>query len=132
MILKTQDTCKSSNIYINEYYEIQTEASKIRSRVKHFEKGEKSTKYFSNLEKPNVINKVWTKVKCIYGTLNSDKKVYFRGTNKVVKEVFNSERMHDIDADPHSLCVLCSKLCVCRDGQNYFSPVKILMPHLPE
>ena len=42
---------------INQFYEQQTEAAKIRSRVKHFEEGEKSSKYFFNLEKHNKVIK---------------------------------------------------------------------------
>ena len=56
--------CKHLHKTIKEYYEKQTVAAKIRSRVKHFEEGEKSTKFFFNLEKHNISNKVWTKIKC--------------------------------------------------------------------
>ena len=46
--------CKHFHKTIKEYYEKQTEAAKIRSRVKHFEEGEKSTKFFFNFRK-NII-----------------------------------------------------------------------------
>jgi D-Tyr-tRNAtyr deacylase len=39
---------------IKNYYNKKTEAAKIRSRVKWAEEGEKSTRYFFNLEKSEV------------------------------------------------------------------------------
>ena len=43
--------CKNLQGQIKQYYEKQTEATKICSRIQHFEEGEKSTRYFFNLEK---------------------------------------------------------------------------------
>ena len=55
--------CNHLRKQISEYNEMQTKAAKIRSRVKHFEEGEKSIRYFSDLEKHNVSNKIWTIIK---------------------------------------------------------------------
>ena len=54
--------CISLKHTIKEYYEKQTEAAKIRSRVKIFEEGEKSTRYFFNLDKHNISNKYGRKL----------------------------------------------------------------------
>lgn len=57
---------------IDEYYSKQLDAAKIRSRVKYFEEGEKSTKYFYNLEKKNINLKVWSKIKSKDGSYKTD------------------------------------------------------------
>jgi hypothetical protein len=54
------NTLKSN---INTYYRSKAEAARIRSKVNVYEKGEKSTKYFFNLEKKNGQEKLWSKIK---------------------------------------------------------------------
>ncbi len=49
--------------YLNEIYEEQTRGACICCKVKWYEKGEKSTKYFLNLEKRNYCNKVISKLR---------------------------------------------------------------------
>ena len=51
-----------------KYYENQLQAVKIRSSIKCFEEGEKSTNFFFNTEKKNASDKIWTKIKCKDGT----------------------------------------------------------------
>ena len=48
---------------INVYYETKTNAARIRSRVNWYEKGEKSTSYFFNIEKKNGQDNLWSKIK---------------------------------------------------------------------
>ena len=49
---------------IKEFYENQSAAAKIRSRIKYFQKGEKSTNCFLNTGKKNGSDKTWNKIKC--------------------------------------------------------------------
>ncbi|VDI01294.1 Hypothetical predicted protein, partial [Mytilus galloprovincialis] len=57
---------------IKEYYTKKTVSAKIRSRTKWAEDGEKSTKYFFNLEKKNGQNKLWQRVKTENGEYKCD------------------------------------------------------------
>ena len=57
---------------INDYYEKQLMAVKIRSGIKYFEDGEKSTNIFFNLERKNISNKFRTKIKCSNGSYSSN------------------------------------------------------------
>ena len=57
---------------INDYYSKQLDAVKIRSRVQYYEEGEKSTRYFYNLERKNISNKMWSKIKCNDGSFKTD------------------------------------------------------------
>ena len=77
---------------IKQYYEKQTEAAKIRSRVKHFEEGEKSSKYFFNLEKHNISNKIWTKIKCKDGTYKCDIASILKEQKTFFETLFKSEK----------------------------------------
>ena len=83
--------CKNLKKTIKQYYEKQTEAARIRSRVKDFEEGEKSSKYFFNLEKHNISNKLWTKIKCKDGTYKNDIKSILREQKSFFEELFKSE-----------------------------------------
>ena len=83
--------CKNLQKTIKQYYEKQTEAARIRSRVKDFEEGEKSSKYFFNLEKHNISNKLWTKIKCKDGTYKNDIKSILREQKSFFEEFFKSE-----------------------------------------
>ncbi len=49
--------------YLKEIYEEQTRGTCIHCKVKWYEEGEKSTKYFLNLEKKNYCNKIISKLK---------------------------------------------------------------------
>ena len=91
--------CISLKHTIKEYYEKQTEAAKIRSRVKNFEEGEKSTRYFFNLEKHNISNKIWTKIKCKDGTLKTDIRSILREQTTFFKELFTSDGIDVAEAD---------------------------------
>ena len=42
---------------IKDFYEKQTAAAMVRSRIKNYEEGEKSTKFFLNMEKKNIKDK---------------------------------------------------------------------------
>ena len=91
--------CKILQQKIKEYYEKQTEAAKIRARVKAFEEGEKSTRYFFNQEKHNISNKTWTQIICKDGTLKSDIHSILREQTTFFKELFTSEGIDVTVAD---------------------------------
>ena len=57
---------------IKNYYNKKTEAEKIRSRVKWAEEGEKSTRYFFNLEKKRGQEKLWYRIKTTDGNYKYD------------------------------------------------------------
>ena len=57
---------------IKNYYNKKTEAAKIRSRVKWAEEGEKSTRYFFNLEKKRGQEKLWYRIKTTDGNYKYD------------------------------------------------------------
>ena len=64
------------------------EGVKIRSRVQWWEEGEKSTKYFHNLEKRKAKEKMWDKIldkdhNLIYGTNKIQKRQGARGSYNV-------------------------------------------------
>lgn len=76
---------------IKEYYEKQLEAAKIRSRIKTFEDGEKSSKFFFNTEKKNAMDKIWTKIKCRDGTYKSTINAILNEQKYFYKTLFTSE-----------------------------------------
>jgi hypothetical protein len=57
---------------IKGYYKKKAEASKIRSKVNWYEKGEKTKKYFFNLEKKKGKEKLWNRVKTNDGKYKED------------------------------------------------------------
>ena len=74
-----------------------TEGARIRSRIQWWEEGEKSTKYFHNLEKRNGKDKAWDKIldkhgNILYGTENLQKvQVEF------YKDLYNSQNLDGND-----------------------------------
>ena len=48
---KLLENIQAREIELDQLYELKTKGAMIRSRAKKLEKGEKSTKYFLNLEK---------------------------------------------------------------------------------
>ncbi len=48
---------------VNSFYQEKAEAARIRARAQWFEEGEKSTRYFFNLEKKRAKNKEWERIK---------------------------------------------------------------------
>ena len=57
---------------IKEIYEKKAEAARIRSKCKWYEEGEKSSKYFFQLEKSNGQDKLWSRIKCEDGSYKTD------------------------------------------------------------
>ena len=51
----SEDSYKTSKIWLEKWYDDYTEGIMIRSKSNWFEKGEKSTKFFLNLEKSNYL-----------------------------------------------------------------------------
>ena len=84
---------------IKEFYEKQTAAAAIRSRVKNYEEGEKSTKYFLNMEKKNIKDKIWNKIKCQDGTYKTDISSMLKEQTNFYKSLFNSNGFNNDDAD---------------------------------
>ncbi|MEW8548721.1 MAG: reverse transcriptase family protein, partial [Candidatus Thiodiazotropha sp.] len=83
---------------IKEYYEKQLEAAKIRSRIKTFEDGEKSSKFFFNTERRNATDKIWTKIKCRDGTYKSDINTILNEQRFFYKTLFTSEGTNEKEA----------------------------------
>ena len=83
---------------IKEYYENQLQAAKIRSRVKCFEEGEKSSKFFFNTEKKNASDKIWSKIKCHDGSYNSNINVILNEQKRFYENLFTSEGSNEIEA----------------------------------
>ena len=69
---------KSLEDSIKKIFQEKAEGSKIRSRSKWFEQGEKPTSYFHNLEKYHAKNKDWTVI------MNDEKQLVY-GTDEVMK-----------------------------------------------
>ena len=83
--------CKNLKQQIKEYYEKQLEAAKVRSRIKIYEEGEKSSKFFFNTEKKNASQKIWTKIKCQNGTYSSNINIILNEQKQFYKNLFTSE-----------------------------------------
>ena len=90
---------------INTYYERKAEAARIRAKENWFEKGEKSTKYFFDLEKHRAQAKHWLKVKTLEGK-------YEEGIEKILKrqvefyqKLYKSEGQDKTCADSLLECV---------------------------
>ena len=104
---------KDSNKYLNknevndlqrivkEFYENQTNAVKIRSRIKYYEEGKKSTKFFLNTEKRNASAKTWNKIKCSDGTYKTDIHVHLILNEQVMfyQTLFTSNGYSNIDVE---------------------------------
>ena len=76
---------------IKEYYENQLEAAKIRSRIKIYEEGEKSSTFVFNTEKKNASQRIWKKIKCQDGTYSSNINVILNEQKQFYKNLFTSE-----------------------------------------
>ena len=77
------DKCQKE---LKHIYEEKAEGAKIRSRIQWWESGEKSTKYFHNLEKRNAKEKVWERI------LDKENAIQY-GTQNIMKcqvEFYNS------------------------------------------
>ena len=96
-ILKNQ--CKYLKQQIKEYYENQLEAAKIRSRIKIYQEGEKSSKFFFNTEKKNASQKLWTKIKCQDGTYSSTINIILNEQKQFYKTLFTSEGSDEQEAN---------------------------------
>ena len=84
---------------IKEYYENQLQAVKIRSRVKCYEEGEKSSKFFFNTEKKNASDKIWTKIKCQDGSYSSNINVILKEQKRFYETLFTSEGSNETEAN---------------------------------
>ena len=81
-----------------EYYENQLQAVKIRSRIKCFEEGEKSTRFFFNTERKNASDKIWTKIKCKDGSYSSNISVILNEQKMFYETLFTSEGSNEPEA----------------------------------
>ena len=82
---------------LEEIWDSKSEAAKIRARIKDFEHGEKSTKYFFNLEKIHGQNKQWHKIKDLQGITRYGIDNILRIQSSFFADLFRSEG-HDINA----------------------------------
>ena len=84
--------CKTLKQQIKEYYETQLEAAKIRSRIKTYEEGEKSSIFFLIRKRKTRLTKlIWTKLKCQDGTYSSNINVILKEQKSFYKTLFTSE-----------------------------------------
>ena len=84
---------------VQEYYDQQLSALKIRARIKYFEENEKSTNLFFNTEKKNVNDKIWTKIKCKDGTFKTDIKSILKEQTEFYQTLFKSEGYNENEAN---------------------------------
>ena len=63
----------------------------MKSRIKTYEEGEKSSKFFFNTEKKNASQKIWNKIKCQDGTYSSNINVILNEQKQFYKHLFTSE-----------------------------------------
>jgi len=80
---------------INEYYENKTEAARIRAKENWYEKGEKSTKYFFELEKYRAKTKLWNKVKAPNGKYEEGISNILKRQVEFYEHLFKSEGNDD-------------------------------------
>ena len=76
---------------LKEIHDYKTEGAKIRSTIKWHEEGEKSTRYFFNLEKVRAKQKVWDEIKCSNGKISSDIDVILHEQCQFYKNLYTSE-----------------------------------------
>ena len=101
---------------LKKVHEKAGEGAKIRSRIKWYEEGEMSSKYFYGLEKRNAKDKAWEKI------LDSNGQLQF-GTNNIIEtqvkyytELYSSEEIDNAAARKY-LRVLDQK--VCKEDEKY-------------
>ena len=82
---------------INQFYEMQANAARIRSKANFIEKNEKSSKYFFSLEKQRGKQKLWSKIKCENGDIKFDITSILNEQVKFYKTLFTSEGI-DLDS----------------------------------
>ena len=85
------DHVKELEKAIKDIYEKKAEAAKIRSKCKWFEEGEKSSRYFFQLEKSNGQDKLWNRIKCEDGTFKSDIDSILDEQVKFYEKLFKTE-----------------------------------------
>ena len=71
----------------------------MNRRIKYFEEGEKSTKFFLNTEKKNARDKTWNKIKCNDGTYKTDIKSILNEQVNFYQTLFTSNGYSNIDAE---------------------------------
>ena len=69
---KLIENIQACQIELNQFYKLKTKGAMVRSRTKWFEKGEKNTKYFLNLEKSGFDQKRISEIKNKQGNIVSD------------------------------------------------------------
>ena len=85
---KHEYSCLKSKI--EQFYENQLKAAKIRLRIKEFEEGERPTNFFLNTEKNNN-NKTWTKIICADDSYKSDILSILNTQKKISKPYFHQK-----------------------------------------
>ena len=121
--------------------EEKTEGSMMRAKVRWYEQGEKSTKYFYNLEKRNYHKKTMTKLttengitedpkqilkeqKLFYEDLYSSKKKHDRRTSEIEKLFLNSETLPKLDPSDQLICEGKLNESECHKVLKSFKPNK--------
>ncbi|VDI72911.1 Hypothetical predicted protein, partial [Mytilus galloprovincialis] len=70
--MNNENELNDLKVKIKDYYDKKAEAVRIRSKVNWYEKGEKSTGYFFNLEKKRGAEKLWSRIKGADGKYKDD------------------------------------------------------------
>jgi hypothetical protein len=76
---------------IENFYAVQSEAARIRSKTQWYEEGEKSSNFFFNLEKSNGRSKMWNAIKTADGISHTDTKTILNEQVAFYTTLFSSE-----------------------------------------
>ena len=85
--------------HIKDIYEKKTESALLRSKSKWYEEGEKSSKYFFQLEKSKGQEKLWDKIKCEDGTYKFDMDSILNEQIKFYEKLFKTEGWDEVKGD---------------------------------
>lgn len=86
------ETVNTKKLEYNTLLTDKTQGARIRSRIEHWEEGEKSTKYFYNLEKRNGKDKAWDKILGKRGELITGQRGIQKRQVEFYSELFATER----------------------------------------
>ena len=81
---------------LNKEIEYKTNGARIRCKVKWYEEGEKSTKYFLNLEKRNYNNKIIGQLRLANNLVTEDKEQILKEEACFYKKLYSSRNPPDI------------------------------------
>ena len=92
--LNTDDNINRRNeleCKIKQYYDDKCTAARVRSRIQSWEEGEKSSKFFFDLERKNAREKEWVKIKCPDGSTSENIDIILKEQVNFYSKLFTSE-----------------------------------------